>query len=74
MDKTVKTRPSRVYLLVRGRNAMKERVHDKYPIDKKILKLVKELEELTLVVRSLQEIFFDKYLNSFKNYKPEGGK
>jgi len=48
---------------------MKEIGYDKYLTNKKIFKLVKELEQLALEARVRHEIFFDKYLNGFKKNK-----
>ncbi len=48
---------------------MREIVHKKYLANKKIFKLVRELEQLALAARVRHEIFFDKYLNGFKKNK-----
>lgn len=50
---------------------MRELVHEKYLVNKKIFKLVRELEQLALAAHVRHEIFFEKYLNGFK--KKRGG-
>lgn len=53
---------------------MKAREYKTHLRNRKVLELIRKLEELALEARVCQEIFFEKNLNAFKKCEGTGGK